>query len=1103
MSDHDDNLSYEGTPIASYRVVDLRSILDKHGLSKTGTKKELAARLSSFVMSQDGSCRDSVEESIGITEPEPTSGLQSDTGHDSTDDGPTPGMERRRSRRGEIGLDDPMEVDSPRRRSSRRRGADEEEDDTPEKANTPLVPKLSLKGRFSVSSPAQEPEAILSTATEESDEDDDDDSNSSSKRKHKHKKRREKEHDDDISKEEKRERKEKRREEKERKRRERDSSGHSSGREESGQRIDEKLNPPNGEKPASNDIEEQPIVEPVIMPKTYPSLEKDKSATLSDSKKDLATSSGSTDSAEATEKAAKVVPTEDPVEVISLVKEKVPDLELPTSKIEVASVQSTKETLESPGESVATAAAVKAPTPKEIDTHSSAVIVKPSKVEADVKKTKEPVLEESIEKVEKSDASRTEEVESSKVVKPEGTKEPAKSEESSEKSSDDSSKERRYKTKEGASIIVKMPERRAEESRKIKLKRSSESRSSVRDVSEDSHRTPRSHEEHRKPIAPRASDDDKKIVEHGKQERADEDSTTSKKDEEKERSHHRIERRKLEVKRASPPKLRKEERTRISPPKKSPPKERAKSPERLSKSDEPTSNPEVSASAETETVSQVADASKPKPARRKLQLKRKAPATEEDSVDKEEAQDNSQDHGKKRRGWGSSGITTRKGSFEISMNTLRTLVSPEPAKEEEDEDKQEEEVHHEEATSPRKRRARKEEEEEAEEEKSGDESDEEVSRTRKVRKVSTTAKSVDEQGDEEMDERGAKVTSRELKLKISADHDVEAPRRVTVKNDITDSGIPPRGPRAVTPARNPPNRVIHIKNLMRPYTINQLKELLCRTGSLEPGLFWTDKIKSQCIACYETEEQAIETRLALHGVKWPVSNNKVLRVDFSSEEELKEHLLKDEEEQLAASARAVRSGGGDEHGGADGEFGKENDRERDRKRSPLRFDSTERKRRSRSADGGRMRRIDDRRRSSRSPDASLREWDRAKMGERSPGAKERERENRRRERIREEEVARARMDDRRDREKAKSPAKLLDDLFRKTKTTPCIYWLPLTEEQIAQKEEERRQRVLERQRRITEMEKLDKERRRGSRSRSLSRSPGRNRFRGGRARRYP
>lgn len=28
------------------------------------------------------------------------------------------------------------------------------------------------------------------------------------------------------------------------------------------------------------------------------------------------------------------------------------------------------------------------------------------------------------------------------------------------------------------------------------------------------------------------------------------------------------------------------------------------------------------------------------------------------------------------------------------------------------------------------------------------------------------------------------------------------------------------------------------------------------------------------------------------------------------------------------------------------------------------------------------------------------------------------------------------------------PAKLLDDLFKKTRAIPCIYWLPLTNEQV-------------------------------------------------------
>ena len=34
---------------------------------------------------------------------------------------------------------------------------------------------------------------------------------------------------------------------------------------------------------------------------------------------------------------------------------------------------------------------------------------------------------------------------------------------------------------------------------------------------------------------------------------------------------------------------------------------------------------------------------------------------------------------------------------------------------------------------------------------------------------------------------------------------------------------------------------------------------------------------------YETEDQALETRMALHGVRWPVSNPKNLFVDFSTE----------------------------------------------------------------------------------------------------------------------------------------------------------------------------------------------------------------------------
>ncbi len=54
--------------------------------------------------------------------------------------------------------------------------------------------------------------------------------------------------------------------------------------------------------------------------------------------------------------------------------------------------------------------------------------------------------------------------------------------------------------------------------------------------------------------------------------------------------------------------------------------------------------------------------------------------------------------------------------------------------------------------------------------------------------------------------------------------------------------------------------------------------------------------------------------------------------------------------------------------------------------------------------------------------------------------------------------------------KDETPAKLLDDLFRKTKATPHIYWLPLTASQIAEKEEMRRQRLAERETRLREVQ---------------------------------
>lgn len=52
---------------------------------------------------------------------------------------------------------------------------------------------------------------------------------------------------------------------------------------------------------------------------------------------------------------------------------------------------------------------------------------------------------------------------------------------------------------------------------------------------------------------------------------------------------------------------------------------------------------------------------------------------------------------------------------------------------------------------------------------------------------------------------------------------------------------------ATSPAQQPRSCVLEVMNLVRPFTINQLRDLLARTGHLVDGKFWIDKVKSMCL----------------------------------------------------------------------------------------------------------------------------------------------------------------------------------------------------------------------------------------------------------------
>ncbi|CAH0700748.1 unnamed protein product [Spodoptera exigua] len=258
--------------------------------------------------------------------------------------------------------------------------------------------------------------------------------------------------------------------------------------------------------------------------------------------------------------------------------------------------------------------------------------------------------------------------------------------------------------------------------------------------------------------------------------------------------------------------------------------------------------------------------------------------------------------------------------------------------------------------------------------------------------------------------------------------DLASNRKISIIKD-NDSIIA----RPPSPPRNKQSCILYITNLVRPFTLPQLKNLLQRTGRIVENGFWIDRIKSKCFVEYETEDQAVETRHALHGVTWPVSNPKTLQVDFSTQEAFEK--AKSNEETDATPVSAIP--------GTVEDWLREQDMKRDR---------------------GDLEKPWERK-------AATREWDlgkneKDKDNKDSKSKREERPADKRRHRSQEKSPEPARKFKKKEEE---APAKLLDDLFRKTKTTPCIYWLPLSAETIAIKEEQRRQHMAEHERRLQEL----------------------------------
>ena len=116
---------------------------------------------------------------------------------------------------------------------------------------------------------------------------------------------------------------------------------------------------------------------------------------------------------------------------------------------------------------------------------------------------------------------------------------------------------------------------------------------------------------------------------------------------------------------------------------------------------------------------------------------------------------------------------------------------------------------------------------------------------------------------------------------------------------------------AAAEAAGPPpdhaSSAILVQNLARPFNEQQQLELLGQTG-LVAGL-WTARIKTHCYVVYEDKQQAWATLKALQGISWPKGNKKTLAVKFVEEDVAKE-AIKTQMDPVSSGRPGVGGGAG-------------------------------------------------------------------------------------------------------------------------------------------------------------------------------------------------
>ncbi|KAJ6834469.1 apoptotic chromatin condensation inducer in the nucleus [Iris pallida] len=106
----------------------------------------------------------------------------------------------------------------------------------------------------------------------------------------------------------------------------------------------------------------------------------------------------------------------------------------------------------------------------------------------------------------------------------------------------------------------------------------------------------------------------------------------------------------------------------------------------------------------------------------------------------------------------------------------------------------------------------------------------------------------------------------------------------------TETSISAEAPkeRVVPPPLGAATTSLRINNFLRPFTLKAVQELLGKTGTFSD--FWMDHIKTHCYVTYPSVEEAVATRNALYNLQWPSNGGRFLTAEFVDPQEVKTRL---------------------------------------------------------------------------------------------------------------------------------------------------------------------------------------------------------------------